>query len=398
VLSRCLQFNLKQMPPPQIIGHLENILQQESVEYETPALRLLAQGARGSMRDALSLTDQAIAYAAGKVTLEAVQGMLGALDQSFLVRLLDALAVKDGGKLIEIADEMAALSLSYGVALQDMGSLLHRISLAQTAPSALPDDLPEREDILRLAELFDPEEIQLFYQIAVHGRNELNLAPDEYAGFTMSLMRMLAFRPNNDGNAPARQAPAPASSSKPPPARPAGTSPAKAALEAARVKPKTAGTAAPKAAEKPPVAPPARTTATPAGATISKLDWNGDWPQLAAILPVRGVVQQLAQQTELVDWENTDSGAKIHLRSPVETLSTPANLDRLGAALTAHFGQSVRVTAEIGKVDQTASKKATDERAERLRQAEQTIQNDPFVQSLMSEFGASIVPGSIKPA
>ena len=140
VLSRCLQFNLKQMPPGHIVSHLENILGQESIEFETPALRLLAQGAQGSMRDALSLTDQAIAYAAGKVTLDAVQGMLGALDQSFLVRILDALCVKDGTGLLAVADEMAARSLSYNAALQDLGSLLHRVALAQSVPAAVPED------------------------------------------------------------------------------------------------------------------------------------------------------------------------------------------------------------------------------------------------------------------
>ncbi|HWV64003.1 MAG TPA: DNA polymerase III subunit gamma/tau, partial [Oxalicibacterium sp.] len=268
VLSRCLQFNLKQMPPGHIVSHLENILGQENIAFETPALRLLAQGAHGSMRDALSLTDQAIAYAAGKVTLDAVQGMLGALDQSFLVRILDALAQKDGAGLLAVADEMAARSLSYNAALQDLGSLLHRIALAQSVPSALPEDLPEREDILRLAALFDAEEIQLFYQIAVHGRNELGLAPDEYAGFSMTLLRMLAFRPGF-GPAETKPAAAPSPAARPvatpavassaptarlsaapqaaiasapvsaSPARPAGISPARAALEAARAGTKT---------------------------------------------------------------------------------------------------------------------------------------------------------------
>ncbi|WP_432383007.1 DNA polymerase III subunit gamma/tau [Duganella sp. P38] len=199
VLSRCLQFNLKQMPPGHIIGHLENILGQEGISFEHPALRLLATGAHGSMRDALSLTDQAIAYAAGAVTLDAVQGMLGALDQSYLIRLLDALAAQDGADLLAVADEMATRSLSYNGALQDLGTLLHRIALAQTVPAALPEDLPEYADIVRLAGLFDAEEVQLYYQIAVHGRNELGLAPDEYAGFSMTLLRMLAFRPGVGG-------------------------------------------------------------------------------------------------------------------------------------------------------------------------------------------------------
>lgn len=199
VLSRCLQFNLKQMPPGHIVSHLENILGQEQIECDVPALRLLAQGAHGSMRDALSLTDQAIAYAAGRVTLEAVQSMLGSLDQSYLIRLLDALAQQDGKGLLDVADEMAARSLSYKAALQDLGTLLHLIAVAQMVPAALADDLPERADVLRLSTLFGKEEIQLFYQIAVHGRNELGLAPDEYAGFSMTLLRMLAFRPTEGG-------------------------------------------------------------------------------------------------------------------------------------------------------------------------------------------------------
>ncbi|HZV64710.1 MAG TPA: DNA polymerase III subunit gamma/tau, partial [Telluria sp.] len=224
VLSRCLQFNLKQMPPGHIIGHLDNILGQEGIAFEQPALRLLAQGAHGSMRDALSLTDQAIAYAAGQVTLDAVQGMLGALDQSYLVRLLDALLAQDGADLMAVADEMASRSLSYNGALQDLGTLLHRIALAQSVPSAVPEDLPELADIQRLAAAFDPQEVQLYYQIVVHGRNEIGLAPDEYAGFTMTLLRMLAFRPGNggaEGAAPAGPAAAraPLRPAAPPPAR-----------------------------------------------------------------------------------------------------------------------------------------------------------------------------------
>jgi DNA polymerase-3 subunit gamma/tau len=414
VLSRCLQFNLKQMPPGHIVGHLENILGQEGIEFETPALRLLAQGAHGSMRDALSLTDQAIAYAAGKVTLDAVQGMLGALDQSYLIRLLDALAAKDGAGLLAVADEMATRSLSYNAALQDLGTLLHRIALAQTVPAAVPDDVPERDDIVRLAGMFDAEEVQLFYQIAVHGRNELGLAPDEYAGFSMTLLRMLAFRPGVGGAearpvaaaaavgprppqaaaavasaAPAPSSPGPAAArlsaapqaataSAPAPRAAAPMSPARAALEAARnggkmppIAPRPAPVPAPSAAapapapassvpppweqEQPPmpdsgaieyssavaqkkteqfdvdvaIAPPAAPAAGPFASSapsasvappapspaaraeplpfdasslvlhpIKEFGWDGHWPNLAAILPLRGVAQQLAQQSE----------------------------------------------------------------------------------------------------
>lgn len=482
VLSRCLQFNLKQMPPGHIVGHLESILAQEHIEFELPALRLLAQGAHGSMRDALSLTDQAIAYAAGRVTLDAVQGMLGALDQSFLVRLLDALATDDGAALLAVADDMAARSLSYNAALQDLGSLLHRVALAQSVPAALPEDVPEREHILRLAQVFGPEEVQLYYQIAVHGRNELGLAPDEYAGFTMTLLRMLAFRP---GTMPQEQAPAPrvavapaaparaaaparqAAAVEAAPARatvaaepaaaakapPASISPARAALEAARNMKRGAApvraAAAPVMAAVLPRAPapapaliiapatdmpppwddippfdddepapaqkktdalkteaPALVVAAapvmlvepvPPPVPVPALDWDGDWPTLASTLPVRGVVHQLAQQSELLDCVQEGDTFLFKLRVPIETLCSAGSLEKLTAALQERFGRPARVQTEIGAARQTANARAVAEREARQQQAEETMHSDPFIQTLMREFGATIVPGSIKP-
>ncbi|HEY2608903.1 DNA polymerase III subunit gamma/tau [Paraburkholderia sp. RL18-103-BIB-C] len=199
VLSRCLQFNLKQMPAGHIVSHLEHILGEEKVPYDAQALRLLARAADGSMRDALSLTDQAIAYSANQVNEEAVRGMLGALDQSYLIRLLDALADGDGAAVLAVADEMALRSLSFSAALQDLASLLHRIAWAQFAPSSVLDEWPEAGDLRRFAETLSAEQVQLFYQIATIGRSELGLAPDEYAGFTMTLLRMLAFEPAPTG-------------------------------------------------------------------------------------------------------------------------------------------------------------------------------------------------------
>ncbi|CAH2906396.1 MAG: DNA polymerase III subunits gamma and tau (EC [uncultured Paraburkholderia sp.] len=199
VLSRCLQFNLKQMPAGHIVSHLEHILGEEKVPYEAQALRLLARAADGSMRDALSLTDQAIAYSANQVNEEAVRGMLGALDQSYLIRLLDALAQGDGAAVLSIADEMSLRSLSFSTALQDLASLLHRIAWAQFAPSSVLDEWPEAGDLRRFANTLSAEKVQLFYQIATIGRSELGLAPDEYAGFTMTLLRMLAFEPAPTG-------------------------------------------------------------------------------------------------------------------------------------------------------------------------------------------------------
>ncbi|MFM0211882.1 DNA polymerase III subunit gamma/tau [Paraburkholderia sediminicola] len=210
VLSRCLQFNLKQMPAGHIVSHLEHILGEEKVPFDAQALRLLARAADGSMRDALSLTDQAIAYSANQVNEEAVRGMLGALDQSYLIRLLDALADGDGAAVLAVADEMALRSLSFSTALQDLASLLHRIAWAQFAPSSVLDEWPEAGDLRRFAEALSAEQVQLFYQIATIGRSELGLAPDEYAGFTMTLLRMLAFEPaptGGGGGAAAARAP-----------------------------------------------------------------------------------------------------------------------------------------------------------------------------------------------
>ncbi|WP_144143368.1 DNA polymerase III subunit gamma/tau [Paraburkholderia sp. BCC1884] len=199
VLSRCLQFNLKQMPAGHIVSHLEHILGEEKVPFDAQALRLLARAADGSMRDALSLTDQAIAYSANQVNEEAVRGMLGALDQSYLIRLLDALADGDGAAVLAVADEMALRSLSFSTALQDLASLLHRVAWAQFAPSSVLDEWPEAGDLRRFADALSAEQVQLFYQIATIGRSELGLAPDEYAGFTMTLLRMLAFEPAPTG-------------------------------------------------------------------------------------------------------------------------------------------------------------------------------------------------------
>ncbi|RDK03760.1 DNA polymerase III subunit gamma/tau [Paraburkholderia lacunae] len=241
VLSRCLQFNLKQMPAGHIVSHLEHILGEERVPFDAQALRLLARAADGSMRDALSLTDQAIAYSANQVSEDAVRGMLGALDQSYLIRLLDALADGDGAAVLAVADEMALRSLSFSTALQDLASLLHRIAWAQFAPSSVLDEWPEAGDLRRFAEALSAEQVQLFYQIATIGRSELGLAPDEYAGFTMTLLRMLAFEPaptgGGGGAAGSDRVAGPSNSSG---AKRAGTPTVAASQAAASVRPSAA--------------------------------------------------------------------------------------------------------------------------------------------------------------
>ncbi|HJV27054.1 MAG TPA: DNA polymerase III subunit gamma/tau [Aromatoleum sp.] len=194
VLSRCLQFNLKQMPPGHIVDHLSRILQAEDIPFEPTALRHLAKAASGSMRDALSLLDQAIAHGSGKVEEEQVTHMLGTVGDDHLYAVLDALTAGDVTALLAVADRMETRSLSFDAALQALASLINRVALAQFAPAAIGDDA-ERQRLAPYTEAFDPEFLQLAYQIAIHGRDELPLAPDEYAGFTMTLLRLHAFRP-----------------------------------------------------------------------------------------------------------------------------------------------------------------------------------------------------------
>ena len=458
VLSRCMQFNLKQMPPGQIVGHLENILGQEQINFEVPALRLLAQAAQGSMRDALSLTDQAIAYAAGQVTLDAVQGMLGSLDQSYLVRMLDALAAREAQTLLAIADEMAARSLSWSSALQDLGTLLNRIAIAQAVPAAVPDDLPEHDDIVRLAPMFTPEDVQLFYQIVVHGRHELGLAPDEYSGFTMTLLRMLAFAPVDGGGittAPgggraqmtSASSAAAAAASIPNRAASAASlasrsSEASGAIKTSSAaesstniqKPASRAMAALKAVQSNKTVTPATSTNTAntdkatksvanGDGSIGSINGNGnggissshdnannlpaavkvlssnavDWPALVKQLELRGVARQLAMQSELLSCEDDGQLMALRVRVPVETLLSAGSKDKLAAALSEHLGKKIRLDTEIGVTTQTAHAADVADEAERLRHAEQTLQEDPFVQTLIRDFGATIVPGSVRP-
>lgn len=213
VLSRCLQFNLRNMTPAGIVGHLSHILQSEGIGYEEGALRVLAAGARGSMRDGLSLLDQAIAYCGGSLTQTAVRQMLGMSGSETLTGILHSLADGNAAQMMTLADEMQTQSLSFAQGLRDLAGLLHRIALVQRVPAAVSADDPDYAEIQKLADIFSPEEVQLYYQIALHGRNDLSLAPDEYAGFTMALLRMLAFKPAGlrtpavparDGGAPVR--------------------------------------------------------------------------------------------------------------------------------------------------------------------------------------------------
>ncbi len=385
VLSRCLQFNLKQMPVPSIVEHLEKILESEQVKSEIGALRILAKAAQGSMRDALSLTDQAIAYAAGPVTESSVRAMLGTLDETYLIQILDALRTGDGGALINIADEMAARSLSFSLALQDLASLLQKIAVGQTVPSAVLDDWPEASEVRRLASQFGKEDIQLYYQIAITSRPDLSLAPDEQTGFTMALLRMLAFKPGDgSGSSKSNQ------SNQTP--RAGGASISSAAKAAASV----AGQPV-KAASAPVANSAPQVTAVPKPSAVTYNSEDPDWQSWMKALPVRGLLQQLAFQTELQSWVEQGDSVKATVIVGMAQLASKENVLRLQEALSNYLGKSVTILIETGKANHSIAAVEAKIKQEKQEGAEESIANDDFVKTIQAEFGATVVPGSIRP-
>ena len=351
VLSRCLQFNLKQMPASAIVSHLAGILKDEKIEAEEAALKLIAASARGSMRDALSLLDQAIAYCAGEVKQEAVRAMLGTVDQGFLFDIAEALARSDASAALAVADRMETLNISFDSALQELASLYHRLALVQSAPESVAEDDPNRARIVQLAGMFDAEELQLNYQIAIHARQDLPHAPDAYAGFTMSLLRMAAFRPGGEGE------------NRSSPAGAAGSEPDKPAARAA---------AAVASAAKPAVAR--------GSSSLS------DWTEVARSLKLGGIARQLAQQSALAGF--ADGVVELRVAPGSRHLAEKPYQEKLRAALEEYLGQPVRVKVVVGDTGGASVQ-------ERAREA---ISRDEFVRGLVEQFDATIVDSSIKPA
>lgn len=330
VLSRCLQFNLKQMPADSIVGHLQAVLGEEQVGFEVPALRLIGQAASGSMRDALSLTDQAIAYSAGNLTEDAVRGMLGTIDQRHLVRLLDALSSGDAKGVLAVADELATRGLSYAGALADLAVLLSRVAIEQRVSGAMPAEDPLAADIARLAQTLHPDAVQLFYSVAVHSRGELTLAPDEYAGFIMACLRMLAL--NGDAGpqtaieapaTPARQTAEPAvAAAQPPQAAPVAVAPVvdRVAPVAQPIAPAPAPVATAPAPFAPASAPQANVAPVPAAAPAAVA------PAPAAAAPVADLAAAPAQPVaaSVPPWEDAPTAAGS-VQAAVDAAAQPSS-------------------------------------------------------------------------
>ena len=408
VLSRCLQFNLRPMAPETVFEHLTKVLAQESLQAEPMALKLLARAARGSMRDALSLADQAIAFGSGQLQEATVRLMLGSVDRSHVMGLIDALARGDGAAVVAISEGLRLNGLSAASALEDMSMVLQRMAVLQAVPSAAAESNdPDHQEILRLSQAMPADETQLLYSLCLHGRTELGLAPDEYAALTMVLLRLLAFKPKAH---PVQQAPAPAAqkktlttappSSLPMQPAPAFDAPCSPSVTSVIDKPATEMHAA--NANMAPLQVknlPVRQASEPTERTAPKVlvtteeghFWTQTVRQLVASESVTALVRELALQSQLIA-RDTD---QWHLRIDSESLNQGSARERLQAALNA-AGFAVKLVVEIGKVTDSPAQRNAADLAEKQKAAEDLIHSDPMVQAMVQNFGAKIVPGTIK--
>jgi DNA polymerase III subunit gamma/tau len=428
VLSRCLQFNLRPMAPETVLEHLQKVLQAEGIGADTQALRLLARGARGSMRDALSLTDQAIAFsgsgAEARLEEASVRLMLGSVDRSYVFNLIGALAQGDGKTVVETVETLRLNGLSAASTLEEMTTILQRMAVMQ-AVTNMPVDASDAEAVQtsQLAGDLPKDETQLLYSLCLHGRAELGLAPDEYAALTMVLLRLLAFKP--DGNSPSAEKktfkivhlePVLA---KPIAVQKAPESPVEfVKIPNLEVNTPVAGVFAASAAPKL-VAIPIREQSAPSARTEQRTEraglnsamapaelvltpegdvWHGAVVQLLETESIAALVRELALQSQLVARTTPSNDGEPHdwlLRIESASLSQSSSREKLQVALET-LGHSVRLSVEVGPASDTPAKRIAAAAAERQRMAQDIITQDAYVQQLMRDFGAKIVPGSIK--
>jgi len=399
VLSRCLQFNLKPMPPALVAQHLGEVLEQEQVACEPAALNLLARAAAGSMRDALSLTDQAIAYGGGKVEAAAVEAMLGTVRRDYLFDLLDALAARNGDALLDQARQLAERGIAFDATLQDLGNLLTQLALLLHAPGTVESSM-DAERMQTCAAQLDAETVQLYYQIALNGRRDLPYAPDEFSGFCMTLLRMLAFAPGSRdsvradvhrGSMPVRTAAA---------ERVAPAMRAESATRAEPPMPAARREAVPSAPPAPaPTVAPVEPDAPSAPVLTAREPEPGDaWDWLAVVAELRlgGMAKMLADHCELV----AQNGHAVTLRvgESHKHLLDRTYQDKLVSALKDKYGAALQITFEIGAAaEQTPQQVRTRIKEARQAEAVAAIESDPFVRELVDQFGGQIDASTIQP-
>ena len=397
VLSRCLQFNLRQMAGTSIVGHLQDILSQENIAFEMTALHLIARAANGSMRDALSLTDQAIAYGGKKVGETEVRNMLGTVDQSYLYQIITALLNGDGPALMAQAKSMEARSFSFETALNDLAQIFHQLAMLQAVPETLADDAPDRAVLLGLAEKISAEDLQLYYQITCLGRRDLGLAPDAFAGFTMTLLRMLSFTPNPSQKTASKPEKitetehATVKSSAPPVSAKALLQSAHQETQRSEVPTQVQPVSREENHEDAKVEVDGAESEMPA---VEGRAFDGNWRKLLSQLKL-GITKPLAENCELTQFDEHSMSLRVP-ESKKELLNKQYQ-EKLASQISQHFGRKIILKFNLGNTDNAPAQQIRQEKAEAQANAEQAIRQDTFVQALMHEFDATIIPNSIKP-
>lgn len=365
ILSRCLQFNLKRVPVDQLSQQLQHICGVENIQFEKPALDQVAQAADGSVRDALSLLDQAIAFCGDNVTTDDVRRMLGNVEQDYILRLLNALSLNDGKKLLEEIKHLAEHAPDFNQILENILSTLHQAAIAQTIPA-----LEQEEAIKQLATTLSAEDVQLYYQIALIGRRDLPLAPNPLSGFEMIMLRMLAFKPAINAPEPQQK-------------RQENTQPQQ---QQPSVIPAEKKSALPTTL----IAPAAKTAAPPA---TTETD---EWTLILQKLSLTGMCQALAANCALQSI--TDDLIYLALSKKHEPMLNTKMSERLQEALTLHFNKPMKVIINIsGEELNTSAKQQEITQKNRQESAIDAITNDNHVQKIMDVFGATIDINSVKP-
>ncbi len=449
ILSRCLQFNLKNLGPERIVEHLQQVLEAENIPFEEPALWALGRAAEGSMRDALSLTDQAIAHGGGQVTEAEVNAMLGTIDRTAVVDIGRAVAAGDADAALERVNGLAEHSPDYGAVLAELLSLWHRIAIAQTAPDALDHSHSDHGEVIAMAGRLTREDVQLFYQITLLGRRDLPHAADPRSGFEMVLLRLLAFQPVTPdqakaGKGPVRTAAAEvAAPAKKPETRGGGNEPQAPPQQAPHRRadievPAATGSPDPETPPKarfdtggeideqpgPAVEPVARqasreemgnvsvagngTTPQPARGAIGRPTENAstritletlapeNWIAVYQDLGLGGVVGNTAANLELLERD----GDCLHfcLDAGSSSLYDDSHQGRLAENLSGYFGTGISVSIQVGEVSrETPRAHARRVRAERQRAAVDSLRNDPGVETLVREFGGELLEDTVQP-
>jgi len=399
ILSRCLQFNLKRLPVSLIISHLQHVLTQENVEYNVTALQLIAEAADGSMRDALSLLDQALAFGGGSVKELEVRDMLGSVSRDKVIKLLQAVLQRDAAQTLSVVAGLAELSPDFESVLAELLTLLHHMSLAKTVPEALDEFVSARETLLKLSEEVSTEDLHLFYQIALIGRRDLPLSPDPRSGFEMILLRMLAFRPAsvNAGAVDAGGVVSQGRPAEPPRGRPQGQ-PQATVMERGGAHAVNTSAAAElvtqQAAESRPSPEPERAVSEPA---VTRSAASADWREIVNALGLGGLVKQLAINCTVKKQEGNQ--IVLQIETGHANLINPKAKQRLQQALGEYFNIEAQLEIEVVNAISGESPAQTVQREaeQRQQQAVRSINEDSFTQSLKEKFNAEIIPGSVKP-